>query len=88
MGFAPEPLSKFATLYCACSMSTRIPPLAEITTRATSALIREIGVVDTLRFLSQFRVGTGNYTLDREAQYAGMTVKNLVEDIKARRKSS
>lgn len=34
--------------------------------QAMSLLSREMSVVDTLRFLRQFRFGAGNYTEDRE----------------------
>ena len=65
-------------------MNAHIQPLSEVTQRATSVLIRAIGVVDTIRFLNQFRVGAGNYTAEREHLFKGMSVKDIVEDIKAR----
>ena len=37
-------------------------PLAEVTQEAISILYREIGVVNTVRFLRQFTSGYGNYT--------------------------
>ena len=66
-------------------MSIQIQPIARITHRATHALIQELGVVDTIRFLNQFRVGSGNYTTEREQLFAGMSVKDIVAEIKARR---
>jgi len=36
-------------------MTVRIHPIFEVNRRAKGALIREVGVVDTLRFLNQFR---------------------------------
>ena len=65
-------------------MNAHIQPLSEVTQKATSVLIRAIGVVDTIRFLNQFRVGAGNYTAEREHLFKGMSVKDIVEDIKAR----
>ena len=65
-------------------MNAHIQPLSEVTQRATSVRIRAIGVVDTIRFLNQFRVGAGNYTAEREHLFKGMSVKDIVEDIKAR----
>lgn len=46
-------------------MTAQHQPMSEVTQRATDILIKEIGVVDTIRFLNQFRAGTGNYTLER-----------------------
>lgn len=39
-----------------------IHSLSEINQQATEVLVREMGIVDTLRFLSQFSRGTGDYT--------------------------
>jgi hypothetical protein len=47
-------------------MSAPIRPLAEITAQGTAILIREMGIVDALRFLNQFRPGSGNYTKERQ----------------------
>lgn len=69
-------------------MTTQIQTLSEVTHRATDALIKEIGVIDTMRFLSQFRSGTGNYTEDRAQLFQGMSVRDIVADIKARRNST
>lgn len=68
-------------------MSTQIQSVAQLTERATNALIKEIGVVDTLRFLSQFRTGTGDYTIERRKLFQGMTVKEIISDIKNQEKS-
>jgi hypothetical protein len=67
-------------------MSTQLHPLHEISQRATSALVREIGVVDTIRFLSQFRPGAGNYVVDRDALFEGKSVTDIAAEIKAARK--
>lgn len=69
-------------------MSQHIQPLSALTGRATQALIQELGVIDTLRFLHQFRTGSGNYTLDRQQLLAGETVESIVSAIKARRNSA
>ena len=66
-------------------MSFYIQSLSEITSRAKGALIQELGVVDTLRFLSQFRAGSGDYTTEREHLFKGETVRSIVADIKAER---
>ena len=69
-------------------MSVHIQPIAELTHRATDTLIQELGVVDTIRFLNQFRAGSGNYTVEREQLFEGMSVKDIVAEIKARRADS
>ncbi len=66
-------------------MSAWFQPLSEVTQRATNVLIKEIGVVDTIRFLNQFRVGAGNYTAEREQLFEGMSVRDIVREIKAQR---
>ena len=66
-------------------MSVHIQPLAELTDRARNALVQELGVIDALRFLNQFRAGNGNYTAEREQLFKAETVKSLVAGIKAQR---
>ena len=65
-----------------------IQPISDVTQRATNTLIKELGIVDTIRFLNQFRAGAGNYTEERYQLYEGMSVKDIVRDIKAQRKES
>jgi hypothetical protein len=67
-------------------MTMQVQSIAEITHRGTHALIKEIGVVDTIRFLNQFRAGSGNYTIDRDLLLEGLSVKDIVTEIKAKRK--
>jgi hypothetical protein len=66
-------------------MTPHLQPISEVTQRATSVLIKEIGVVDTIRFLNQFRAGVGNYTLERDHLFKGMSVKDIIREIKAQR---
>jgi len=68
-------------------MSVYIQPLSEVTHRAKSALIQELGVIDTLRFLNQFREGRGDYTAERERLFCGESVQSILSDIKAQRNS-
>lgn len=67
-------------------MTTHVQPISEVTQRGTSALIKEIGAVDTIRFLNQFRAGSGNYTMDRDKLFEGLSVKDIIREIKAQRK--
>ncbi len=69
-------------------MTIQVQPISEVTRHATNVLVREIGVVDTIRFLSQFRVGTGNYTEEREQLFKGISAKDIIADIKSQRKSA
>ncbi len=66
-------------------MVIEMRPLAEITQDALRILSREIGIVNTLRFVSQFTTGYGNYTEERERLFADMTLDDMVSEIKRRR---
>ena len=56
-------------------------PLSEITQEAISILLREIGVINTVRFLNQFTGGYGNYTEDRQEMFRQLTVDEIVTAI-------
>ncbi len=56
-------------------------PLAEVTHEAIGILLREIGVVDTVRFLNQFTGGLGNYTEEREQLFGELTLDEIVTAI-------
>lgn len=66
-------------------MNFMLQPASVLSDRAREVLIRELGVVDAMRFLSQFRVGSGNYTAERQQLYAGETVASLSAAIKQQR---
>ena len=55
-------------------MTTITMPMAELTTTTIKLLCREIGIVNTARFLSQFTMGYGNYTEEREQILGHLTV--------------
>lgn len=63
-------------------MSVPIQPMSELTNRAKHALIQDLGVVDAMRFLNQFRAGSGDYTAEREQLFKGESVKSIAADIK------
>ncbi len=67
-------------------MNAQIEPILVLNERATNALIRAVGVVDTIRFLNQFRTGSGDYTKEREQLFQGISVQDIVNEIKAQRK--
>ena len=62
-------------------------PLTQLTIATISLLCREIGVVNTARFISQFTVGYGNYTEEREQLIGHLTVEEIVAEIKHKRRS-
>jgi hypothetical protein len=60
-------------------------PMQQLTRRATNALVKEIGVVDAVRFLSQFQIDSGDYTAERKRLFEGMSVRDIVREIKEHR---
>ena len=64
-------------------MITSMRPLAAITQEALRMLYRELGVVDTVRFLNQFTVGFGNYTEERRAVIENQTLEEVLAEVRA-----
>ena len=58
---------------------------SELNQQVTDALIREVGVVDTIRFLNRYRTGHGDYTTQRDGLFQGMTTVDIINDIKTHR---
>ena len=56
-------------------------PLAEITKEALRVLYKEIGVVNTIRFVNQFTVGYGDYVEERKILFADMTLDDLLSEM-------
>lgn len=67
-------------------MKMEIKPLTEITQQAVRLLCKEIGVVNTVRFINQFTTGYGNYTDERGQLFADMSLDDIVAEIKQMRK--
>ena len=67
-------------------MITETKPLIEINQQAINLLYKELGVVDTVRFLKQFTQGYGNYTDEREILFANKSLYEIVSEIEKRRK--
>ena len=57
-------------------------PLVEITQEANRILSKEIGIVDTVRFVNQFTVGYGDYTAERQQLFADLGLDDIVSEIK------
>ncbi len=69
-------------------MTVGVKPLAEITHEALSVLYKYLGIANTMRFISQFTTGYGNYTEERREIYADMSVDEIVAEIEKDRKKS
>ena len=50
--------------------------------RLSNYACKEIGIVNTIRFVNQFTVGYGNYTEEREALFEDLTMDDIVASIK------
>jgi hypothetical protein len=59
-------------------------PLSEVTQQALAVLIKEIGVVNTVRFLNQFTMGYGDYTAERDTLFSDLTLDTLLAAVKQR----
>lgn len=60
-------------------------PLAEVTQEAIRILCKEMGLVNTVRFVNQFSVGYGNYTEEREQLFADLTLDDIITEIRRRK---
>lgn len=58
-------------------MTVTARSLPDLTHEAISVLCRELGVVNTLRFLRQFARDTGDYTKDRDALIGDISLEEL-----------
>ena len=63
-------------------------PLIEINKDAIRILSKEIGVVDTVRFVNQFTTGYGNYTEEREQQFKDLSLDGILTAIKQEHKTT
>jgi hypothetical protein len=60
-------------------------PLTELTQDAIRILYRELGVIETVRFLRQFSNGYGNYMVEREALLGQKSLDELLKEMKQHR---
>ena len=63
-------------------MNVQPKPLSDITKQAIDMLTKEIGIVDTVRFLNQFTTGYGNYTEERDALFKDLTLDEILSTMK------
>lgn len=66
-------------------MTVDTKPLVEVTQEAIRLLFRNLGPVNTIRFLNQFTIGYGDYSEEREALFGHLTLDELITDIKQSR---
>ena len=69
-------------------MRKAFQPLYEINHRAIQVLCREIGIVNTLRFIRQFTPGFGDYIQEHDDLQKETTVAGIVAEIKAMKKKN
>jgi hypothetical protein len=63
-------------------MTVKNEPLAEVSQRAIEVLFRELGAVDTVRFINQFTTGHGDYMTERDTLFAGESLDQIIAGIK------
>ncbi|MBU2447469.1 MAG: hypothetical protein KJ666_18100 [Bacteroidetes bacterium] len=66
-------------------MNGELRPLNEINEKAIKFLIDKIGFYDTVRFINQFSIGSGNYTEERKTLYRDVYLDSIILDIKKNR---
>ena len=59
---------------------------SEINQKATHILFKQMGIVDTFKFLNQFSLGSGDYTKERAELLGDISLDEIIADIKAQRK--
>ena len=59
-----------------------IKPIAQIQHEGVSALMKELGPVDTARFIRSYYLGNGDYTSERRKLF-DKSMDDLVEEMKA-----
>ena len=59
----------------------KVETLDQINRDATQTLYRELGVSKTIRFLRQYSLGEGDYTLEKKQVFKEKTVDNIVREI-------
>ena len=65
-------------------MNIQTKPLSKITQQALALLTKELGIADTVRFLNQFTAGYGDYTTERDALFANVTLDEILSAIKSK----
>ena len=66
-------------------MTVATMTLEQVRVVGYSALVRDLGPVNMVRFLQQFETGQGDYTLERHQWLDQYTVEEIVQEIQKRR---
>ena len=61
--------------------------LNQIRQTGLEALNRELGSVEMIRFLQQFELGKGNYSIQRRQWFKNQTLEKLIEKLLAQRQA-
>lgn len=69
-------------------MKTATKPIFEINRQATHILFKEMGVVETIRFMNQFSVGQGDYTKERNKWLDKISMDDAIAKIKSCKNNS
>ncbi len=68
-------------------MNIRAMALNDINREAFLVLTNALGIANTIRFLSQFTTGYGNYTEEKEKIFENMSLDDIIKGIKDMRKA-
>lgn len=68
-------------------MNLNTHTVSDINQKATQILFKQLGVVDTFKFLGQFTLGQGDYTQERNQWLDKLSLEDIVSDIKAKRET-
>ena len=61
--------------------------LSQIRQAGLEALNRELGTVKMIRFLQQFELGKGDYSIQRRQWFKNQSLEKLIEKLLARRQA-
>jgi hypothetical protein len=59
--------------------------LSHIREKGLKILVKELGPVDAVQFMSQFEKGNGNYTEERQEALKGITIEQIAARIAQRK---
>ena len=59
---------------------------AEIKTMGWRALVKELGYAGATKFILLYEKGEGNYTKERKELFKGITIEDIVKEIKETKK--
>ena len=59
--------------------------LAEIKTKGWNALVKELGYAGATKFILLYEPGEGNYTKERKELFEGVTIEEIIKEIKESR---